>query len=131
MITFFHYSTRDWVEDCAWVSSKHDELAEGEAIDWCMLTAYFERKYGPTASSHRDRTMAAIVYLSRHIEDFNEGMHCIACNGGGMFAQPVLLALRIICTRVTEDELGTDWPVGDVKLMATAIARFPVEAARI
>lgn len=127
----FPYPVQDWLWDFDWIAAKYNELAPAEPIDWGMLTAYFERKYGPDASPHQARLMAAIAYLSQHIEDFNEGLLCIACDGGGMFARPLILALRVICTRVNEHELGVDWPVLDIKLMAEAIARFPTEASKL
>jgi hypothetical protein len=114
------YAPEDWLRDAAWVNAKSED-GLGGPDKWGLITAYFERTYGPTAEWRHARVIAALGYFARHTEEFDEGLLSISYSIRGVASATLLLALRKIYTEAPAQPDNHDWPVDEVKALARKI----------
>jgi hypothetical protein len=117
------YDPEDWLRDATWVAERGRE-GPGSADKWAAVIAYFERKYGPAAEWHHERLITALGYFASHTEEFDDGLLSIAYSTGGIASSALLLALCKIYSDADDDQLGSVWPVDQVKALARKIDKI-------
>jgi len=78
---------------------------------------YFQKKYG-NDSFYSDRLGAAMEYLERHIDDFNEGKIGIVGKSISAVGRPMMVALYRAYAGCPDDMVSHDYPVSLILQMA-------------
>jgi hypothetical protein len=113
------YPLKDWISDWEWYfQMQSDAIAAGiqrmKRSDWDV---YFQERYADD-SFYSDRFGAAMSYLDRNIDAFNEGSIAIAGESVSAVGKPLMLALYRAYGRCPDNMLSHEFPASLILGMA-------------
>ena len=112
------YTLKEWTEDFQyWMQKSVDCGERNQPMKQSDVDSYFSQRYG--ADRYRQpRMMAALSYLDRHLDDFNDGSIAIAASQQVAVGTPMMLALYRAYCNCPDNMILHDFPTSLILKMA-------------